>query len=375
MGMHIASLGFVDFRSFEEYKLDEVGLLTILVGQNGVGKTNVLEGICLMTSMRSFRHSQISQIIRQGKTAARIKSHMTDGSRDLEMALLLEPGKKRYTVNGKVKSPADIRGSFPAVSFIPDDLEIAKRSSSVKRNALDGLGVQISKNYHVVHGDFEKSLRYKNRLLKEEAPQPLVDAMNETFLTCATQLYCYRHALYRKIMPLVEKWYGEIARSGELFGASYLPSWDYLNNGERDPQMAGFDGGENPNKDLVREKLEKAVECFGEDERRRRRSLVGPHNDKIGFYLAGENASDYASQGQQRSIVLSWKLAEVELIRQTLGTNPILLLDDVMSELDESRREMLVKSVGRETQTFITSTDLSPFSEELLSRARIVKLA
>ena len=374
MGMRITSLSFRGFRSYSRYDLNDIGPLTVLVGRNGVGKTNVLEGISLVTSASSFRHPQIAQLIKWGEESARVSARMADGMRDIETALFLEPGKKRYTVNGKGKATADVRGILPAVSFVPDDLEIAKRSSSVRRNALDALGSQISRNYHVVHGDFEKALRYKNRLLKEEAPDALVEAMNETFLTCAAQLYCYRHALYRKMMPMVESRYHEIAQSGEPFGASYLPSWDYLNNGEQDPGLAGFDGGETPDRDVVRDNLERAMAQHGGEERRRRRSLVGPHNDKLGFYLDGNNAADFASQGQQRSIVLSWKLAEVEVVRQTLGTNPVLLLDDVMSELDTSRRAMLLKNVGSEVQTFITSTDLSPFDSSLLSRADVVEL-
>lgn len=374
MGMHITSLEFEHFRSYGNRVFDDLGLLTILVGRNGVGKTNMLEGVSLLTSTRSFRHSQISQLIHQGKESARAVAGMTDGNREIQTMLFLEPGRKRYTVNGKVKNPAHVRGILPAVSFIPDDLEIAKGSSSVKRSALDGLGIQLSSNYHVVHGDYEKALRYKNRLLKEEAPHAVVDAMNETFLTCAAQLYCYRHALYRKMIPLVERGYRKIARSGEVFGASYLPSWDYLNNGEYDMELAGFDGGDTPGKDAVKDYLYKALARFGDEEYRRRRSLVGPHNDKLAFYLDGKNASDFASQGQQRSIVLAWKLAEVEVIRQTLGTDPVLLLDDVMSELDENRRGMLVDILGRDTQAFVTATDLSPFDEALLARADVIEL-
>ena len=101
---------------------------------------------------------------------------------------------------------------------------------------------------------------------------------------------------------------------------------------------------------------------------------MGPHNDKIAFALAGRDAAAFASQGQQRSIVLAWKLAEVELVRQTLGTNPVLLLDDVMSELDSGRRDTLVNFASEDIQTFITATDLDNFNPALLQRARIIAL-
>ena len=373
MGLRIKSLTLRDFRNYESYSLPDIGDLTIFVGPNGVGKTNILEGIDLLTSANTFRHAQIAQVIRQGSQTARVEIELSDGNRHLVNALTLETGKKRYTVNGKGKAVSDIKGMLPAVSFVPDDLGMVKKSSGAKRDALDALGAQLSKSYYVVNRDFEKALRYKNRLLKDEAPWPLIEAINETFLMCAAQLYCYRHSLYRRIISLIESRYREISLSGEQFGASYLPSWDYLNNGGREIGLPGFDGGV-PDKDVVLERLKSALARYAADERARHKSIVGPQNDKITFYLAEKDASVYASQGQQRSVVLSWKLAEVELVRQVTGENPVLLLDDVMSELDVKRREMLVKAVGEEIQTFITATDLSPFNETLLSHGRVVEL-
>ena len=374
MGMRLTSLRFDRFRNYDRFDLQDIGNLIIFVGANGVGKTNVLEGISLITSTFSFRHSPINQLVMHGYDKARIKAQMADGNRLLETALFLEPGKKSYEVNGKRRPNGDVREILPAVSFVPDDLNLAKKSSSVKRDALDDLGMQISKNYQVIAHDFEKALRYKNKLLKDEAPQPLIEALNDTFVTCASQLYCYRHALHRKMVPFVEKAYLEIATSRERFGASYLPSWDYLNNGETDPGIAGFDGGQTPSRDRVKVQLEAAINRFSDEERRRRRALVGPHNDKIAFYLNEKDAAHFASQGQQRSIVLAWKIAEVEVIRQTTKADPVLLLDDVMSELDETRRDMLISCVGDEAQTFMTATDLSYFNEGLLCKARVVEL-
>ena len=127
-------------------------------------------------------------------------------------------------------------------------------------------------------------------------------------------------------------------------------------------------------RDDVREDLQRALNERMDEEYMRRKSVVGPHTDVITFNLANKDASHFASQGQQRSIVLAWKLAEVELVKQTLGTTPVLLLDDVMSELDGSRRDKLVDFVTDDMQTFITATDLSGFNENLLERARVIRL-
>ena len=127
-------------------------------------------------------------------------------------------------------------------------------------------------------------------------------------------------------------------------------------------------------RDEARAALAEAIERRRAEERARRRALVGPHADKVEFFVDGRDASVYASQGQQRSIVLALKLAEVAVIEDVLGSRPVLLLDDVMSELDEHRRRMFLEHVKQDTQTFITTTNLSYFDDELLGRARVVTL-
>ena len=364
--LHIESITFADFRNYERLLLDGLGKLTIFIGRNAVGKTNILEGVQLLTSGASFRHPQVSQHIREGAVSARISMESTDGNRMLSTALALEPGKKRFTVNGKAKATADVRGLLPSVMFTPDDLELAKKSSSVKRDAIDDLGAQLTRNYYIVRRDYEKTVRYKNRLLKDEAPRPLIESINETLITCGSQLFCFRAALFDRLIPHVARVYGEIAGGGEEFSAAYVPSWEKVSE--------TFGVGELRERNEVRRALDENLQVFFDEERSRRRSLIGPHNDQISFALAGRDVSAFASQGQQRSIVLAWKLAEVELTREVLGVSPVLLLDDVLSELDKSRREMLVRFVTEDMQTFVTATDLAGFSDELVGRARVVEL-
>ena len=373
--LRIRSLSLFRFRNYEKFELEGLGDLTIFVGKNGVGKTNILEGIALMTSASSFRHAQIAQLVRQDDESARITMDVSDGNRRINSQLLLEPGKKRYLVNGKAKSAVDVRGVLPSVAFTPDDLELAKKSSRVRRDVLDDMGIQLSRSYSIVRRDYEKTVRYKNRLLKDEASQALVESINETLVVCGSQLFCYRFELFNRLMPVMQHNYSAIARHAgadepEELSAVYLPSWDYLD----DENGAGLLEGQGPKRERVRQILSDSLVKHAEYERIRKRSLVGPHNDKIDLFLAGRDVSDYASQGQQRSVVLAWKLAEVELVDQSLGVSPVLLLDDVMSELDADRRDMLVRFVTDDTQTFITATDLSGFNEELLKRARVVEL-
>ena len=371
--MQIVNLELHRFRNYENLLLNDLGNLVIFCGPNAAGKTNILEAIYLLTTTTSFRHPHINQLIMQGCENARIQADLSDGNRDITTALAMEEGKKKFTINGKTKSSAEVKGILPAVSFIPDDLEIAKKSSSLRRDTLDNLGVQLSKSYNVVHRDYEKALRYKNRLLKEESSQPLIDAINETLIPVAAQLYCFRRSLFERIIPLVKANYDSISRTEEHFDASYLPSWQRI--------QLRFDSSYVPEeidptlkKDQASNYIYEALQAFGPKEVQSARSFIGPHNDQITFYLENQDSSTYASQGQQRSIVLAWKLAEVQLVQQVLGVDPVLLLDDVMSELDETRRSLLIETVGSTVQTFITATDLTPFPDSLKSKAQVIQI-
>ena len=391
--MSIQELSLSDFRNYKRFELGEIGDLTVFVGKNGVGKTNILEGIQLLTSASSFRHPQISQLVRDGASdgVGRASMEASDGNRRLAVALMLEngrlsgenqAGKRRYSINGKAKKAVDVRGLLPSVVFAPDDLQLVKGSSGIRRSALDDLGMQLTRSYYIVRRDYEKTVRYKNRLLRDEAPQDLVMSINETLVTCGAQLFCLRAALFDRMVPVVSRMYGELAGiDGEVFSAFLRPSWD-RGKDDRETRLAmpetgalNFKKPSSRSRDEVRETLSHELDMWFGEESRRRRALVGPHRDEIAFLLDGRDAAVYASQGQQRSIVLAWKLAEVEVARDVLGVTPVLLLDDVLSELDGARRTMLVKSVSPDVQTFVTATDLDGFAPELLERARVVELA
>lgn len=180
----ITHISFLTFRSYESFDLDGIGPLTVLVGPNAVGKTNIIEGIQLLTAQSSFRHAPVEQLVHAGSDFARLAADVTDGSRELELVVQLAEGKKKHLLNGKAKRTADLKGLVPSVTFTPDDLDLAKGAMSVRRAALDALGSQLSANHYLIRRDYEKVLRHKNRLLKDEAPAALMEAMNETLVTC-----------------------------------------------------------------------------------------------------------------------------------------------------------------------------------------------
>lgn len=366
MSLRIKDVAFDDFRSYEHFRLSDIGPLTVLVGPNAVGKTNVVEGIQLLTAQTSFRNPTGVQLVREGTAFARLRATAVDESRLLELGLTIEAGKRRFTLNGKQKRTADLKGVIPSVTFTPDDLNLAKGSGTTRRNALDAVGSQLSRNHYLIRRDFDKVLRHKNSLLKDEASPLLLESLNDLMVTCGAQLVCYRAALFGKLAASMASYYAEIVGNRETLSARYAPSW--LAEGE------WLDAGETLDRDEARERFAAALAGSMAQERARHRALVGPHADRIEFFIEGRPVGVYGSQGQQRSAVLAFKLAEVTLICDLLGQQPVLLLDDVMSELDEQRRRALVKFVSGDIQTFITTANLAYFDEDLLAAARVVRL-
>lgn len=366
MSLRVKDVAFDDFRSYEHFHLSDIGPLTVLVGPNAVGKTNVVEGIQLLTTQTSFRNPTGVQLVRDGADFARLHATAADGNRLLELGLTIEAGKRRFTLNGKQKRTADLKGVIPSVTFTPDDLNLAKGSGTTRRNALDAVGSQLSRNHYLIRRDFDKVLRHKNSLLKDEASPLLLESLNDLMVTCGAQLVCYRAALFGKLAASMASYYAEIVGNRETLSARYAPSW--LAEDE------WLDAGETLDRDEARERFAAALAASMAQERARHRALVGPHADRIEFFIEGRPVGVYGSQGQQRSAVLAFKLAEVTLICDLLGQQPVLLLDDVMSELDEQRRRALVKFVSGDIQTFITTANLAYFDEDLLAAARVVRL-
>ncbi len=367
--------------------LDDLGPLTILVGPNAVGKTNVIEGIQLLTSATSFRHPKVEHLVRSQADSAHVTGLVTDGQRELDLALDVSEGKRHHTLNGKAKRPVDLKGLIPSVVFTPDDLEFVKGPRSVRLAELDMVGSQLSSNHYLIKRDYEKVVRYKNRLLKEEASDDLIASIDEMLVTCGAQLTCYRYALFEKIVPYIVSSYESLSEGRESFSAFYLPSWKVgvksaFHEGSTTGDGKGIEFYQEEqqrscpslSRDEAREALSQDLVKRSGEERARRRSLVGPHADQFGFFIDGRDAATFGSQGQQRSIVLAFKLAETAIIRDMLGQSPLVLLDDVMSELDENRREALMSFISNGMQTFVTTTNLSYFKSDVLADARVVEL-
>jgi len=296
----------------------------------------------------------------EGKISLDARSDQKGVERQRTVELHLTPPKRNFTVNSKKVSVAEgITGEIPVVVFTPDHLKLIKDSASRRREEIEGIGRQLSKNYMRLSKEYLKTLKGRNRLLAEGLSRdPAFDAWTEQLVTLGAALYQHRVKLLERLGTLTKEQHADLDATCDL-ETTYVNNW-----------------GARPEAD--RAELEEAFfDVLAQQtayEMARKTTVVGPHRDDIVFLLDGHDARAFGSQGQQRTIALSWKLAQIDLIRELRGTDPVLLLDDVMSELDQARRDALVAKVGEDSQTIITTTNIHYFDPSLIRRAHLIEI-
>jgi DNA replication and repair protein RecF len=364
--VHISSVQLRSFRNYEDLHIEPSEGLTVLVGPNAAGKTNVIEGIQICTSGRSFRRPRWDEVVRWGTTTAALSVTARDERSEVVLDMSIDTdGSRRFRVNGVRRTRvSDIRGIVPTVVFTPDDLTLAKGPAEVRRNDIDDLGEQLSKAYGVIRRDYSRVLRHRNVLLREwRAGDSDLEPWDDLLVTLGARLFTHRRRLARRLVERAEPVYRDLA-GGEELDVTYL---DRCGVGLTSVQ-------EELTPEAVEQALRVELATRRADERVRLTTLVGPHRDDIGFVIGGKEARIYASQGQQRTVALAWKLAEVSVVEDVLGKKPVLLLDDVMSELDAARRRALTDLVRDDVQTIVTTTNTGYFDDETLGTATIVRI-
>lgn len=358
MGLVVTSLALADFRSFERLSVELSGGTTIFVGPNAAGKTNTVEALQLLTSGQSFRRPTPSQLVREGASSARIDARLEGDGRVLDARCDVTPSRRQFSRNGKRCQAADMPEALMSVLFTPDDLALVKRGASVRRDELDGFGRQANRGYANVLSAYLRSVEQRNRLLKDDLPDlALLEAWDASVALGGATLLHARLRLFGRLAPRVADVYERVS-GGEHLSCSYVCTLgEHLESLSRDEL-----------RDVFRERL---ASSRGED-LRRRQTCVGPHRDDVSFLVSGRDARAFGSQGQQRTVALAVKMAEVELAGELVGSRPLLLLDDVMSELDAARRDAVVSFVRDGIQTVITTTNLGYFSPDLLDSAEVV---
>ena len=369
--MRIKSLKLLYFRNYLSMNIDVHPSLNVLVGNNANGKTNIIESIFCLALGRSYRTKSDSECIMFGETATAMSCVVNKNNKNLDIMLgISNKGKSAKIAGIKKTKLTDFVGELNVVLFSPEDLQLVKGSPSLRREFINREFYQFSRIYHKYYLMYQHLLKQRNSYLKDMRKNPkdeisLAYLETLTFQLAKVAIYITKErvSFVQDISKLTYKNMMNISNGQESLTIKYKSSvLESLNIA--DVTEEGF----------TEENLTKVMMKKSFDDIMRGSTKIGPHQDDLGFYINDLDAKMYASQGQQRSIVLSLKLAEINYLKSKTGTYPVLLLDDVLSELDKNRQLKLLDAINENVQTFITTPSISDIKEDLLKKAKVFKI-
>lgn len=356
--MYVKRLKLENFRNYQELELEFDRNLNLIIGDNGQGKTNLIEALFVGGFGRSFRTSKEREMVRfDAKTAyVGIQFHYRELEGHLELRFL-EDKKKLFRYNGaSIDRLSEWIGRMNVVAFTPEDLKLVKESPAERRRFLDRELSQMSTNYLMSFVHYNRALNQRNALLRMNSSQvDLFEIWEEKLAEYGAKIIIKRQDFVKKLHIISQKIHCDMTQGEEVFGVEYLSSISNENLVEYDT--------------IVKAILLKLAESRAKD-LERGYTYYGPHRDDLKMTINGFDARVYGSQGQQRTAALSLKLSEIEIIYEETGEYPVLVLDDVMSELDKHRQNLLIRTFEC-VQTFITATDLGAIQNEHLIRGKI----
>jgi len=409
--MHLTHLTLNHFRNYHTLEIDFSGALTILQGDNAQGKTNLLEAIYFLATSKPVHAQSEREVVDWGaadepipysRIAGTVVERIdipVDDQRPLELEIILTPRgdgvnfKKQVRVNGVSKRSIDLVGLMRAVLFLPEDIALVADGPSVRRRYLDIALCQIDRNYCRTLSAYQKVVTQRNSLLKslrEQGASPYAPATEAQFGFWDKQLVRHgalvmarRHNFIGELDIIARARHAALSAESEVLALQYAPSFNP--GAMTDAAYTRIKDGRGLEVIAIEESDSSAAQLSAEQvtthylarlhERRPRElaagnTLYGPHRDDLRLLANGRDLRLYGSRGQQRTAALALKLAEVHVMTQTTGTAPLLLLDDVMSELDAHRRSTLLAALDDVQQAIITTTDWADFTPEFRQRAQ-----
>ena len=347
--MYVSKLTLSNFRSYSQLELTLNKGVTTFVGNNGAGKTNIVESLIFLSFLSSHRTSTNQPLIALGADQAVIRAEIVRGDRNLQIDLEINANKaNRAKINqNPTKSQREILGACQIIYFSPEDLDLVRGEPTFRRDYLDKLLITKTPRLAGVLSDYERVLKQRNTLLKTRAPQSSLTPWSEQLIHLAATIITERILLVNALNPLVSKNYKEL---NEVKAASVI----YKSN------IDGLSTNSEQNQNLIKSKLEEVQ--YQEIERGV--TLVGPHRDDLILQLGEFPAKGYASHGESWSFAISLKIGAWELLKSQ-GLDPILILDDVFAELDTNRRTRLVQATKLAEQTLVTAAVEGDLPEDL----------
>ncbi len=367
--MYLKSLHLKQFRNYQNQQVKFSAPKTILVGDNAQGKSNLLEAVELLATLRSHRALRDRDLVLEGEPLGQVQAVLERNSVPVDLTLTLRSsGRRTVSLNGEtLRRQLDFLGVLNAVQFSSLDLELVRGSPGERRSWLDLLLTQLEPVYAYILQQYNTVLRQRNALLKQG------DLATTSGLTTArdfSQLAVWdaqlaaigarvirrRARVIERLAPLAQSWHQAISNQAERLEIRYAPN----------VAIESDDPG------LIQEAFLEKIQRRAVAEQQQKTTLVGPHRDEIEFLIDQTPARQYGSQGQQRTLVLALKLAELKLIEAVIGEPPLLLLDDVLAELDLTRQNKLLETIQDHFQTLITTTHLGSFDAEWLKSSQIL---
>ncbi len=361
--MNLINLGLTNYRNCKNLLLDLSSNKILIIGKNAQGKTNILESIYFLSTLKSPRISTNMELINFDENKVSINANIIKAETDIELDFTYNREKSRELKVNKVKTtPKNFKSVLKTVLFSTNDLLLLRGNPSDRRDWLDRAISQIYPAYDERLTKYDKIRIQKNSTLKEylktgNLNETLLDVYNEQLVITGSNIIYLRIKFLNEIEKIAREKHRIISETEDL---TIKYDCQFLNNTESLESIVA---------DFKQELSEKKNE-----EMRRGQSCVGPHRDDILFFINNNEATKFASQGQQRTVVLALKLSELDIITNKTGDEPILLLDDVLAELDDIRQNYLLKSINNRTQTIITSVDTVLFEDAFLKDVKIYKI-
>lgn len=343
--MKVDWLTLSHYRSYRSLDWKPDAGVNILVGPNGAGKTNLLEAISYMATLRSFRHAPDGALVADEEEAAVIRAGLSSPERErlIEIEIPNRGSRRTQVDKQRLRRASDLLGVVRVVAFLPEDLDLIKRGPAYRRDILDDIAVQLWPSAYVEQAEFDRALRQRNAFLKSgQRDDVSLDVWDARLAQAGGKMVVRRARVIEGLTPLLSTAYQEISSSGAETDLVYTATWpvEFFVGGS----AAAFTSG-----------MISAFRDSRAGDYDRRMTTTGPQRDEPVFLLEGFDSRIHGSQGEQRTLALAIKLAAHRLIAETSDSPPILLLDDVFSELDPDRSRALAKSLPSDTQTLITS--------------------
>ena len=360
--MRVKRIGFKQFRNLKDCDIFPCDGVNVIYGDNAQGKTNMLEAVWLFCGGHSFRTNRDSEVIKWDAPFARLDMDFFGQNRDQTATLKITAGKKAVSVNGIEKnSTSSLIEKFCAVVFSPEHLNLIKRGPGERRRFIDSAICREKLQNAVILSKYNRMLNQRNTLLKDIARRP---ALEDTLDIWDAQLVGYGAMLIQKRLEYIKN----LAEKAAGFHSGI--------SGGKEKLTVRYISTENISVENTAEEIKKyfAEKCAAnrKNDIHTGITLSGPHRDDIEILINGKNAKSFASQGQQRSAVLSLKLAEAAVLKERMGEEPVILLDDVLSELDGGRQDFLLNEL-KDCQVFITCCEKS--NKEQLKKGTVFKVS